>query len=77
MSSNEDEFDSPFFPIIIDIGSMEMKSGWSDNDVPGRVFPTVVGRPKIDMRIWQGMFKVCHFHNSFCSFSFSLDSLID
>ena len=61
MSSNEGGSDSPVVPLVIDIGSMEMKSGWSDSDVPGRVFPTVVGRPKIDMRIWQGMFKVREF----------------
>ncbi len=32
--------------VVIDIGSIMMKAGYSGEDAPRAVFPTVVGTPK-------------------------------
>jgi len=40
-------------PIVLDTGSGVMKAGFSDQELPSVIFPTIIGLPKYEVMSWQ------------------------
>ena len=65
--------------LVLDNGSGMCKAGFAGDDAPRAVFPAIVGRPKYQVRLLEGVYTLqCYYryyHNYIVYFAFLLFSI--